>query len=258
MPKNSSRGKTIYAITDGVIATAVDFLLISVFYGFEFASAGYGKGWRAQTKANEALIELNYKTIKRAARYLAQQGLVKTLKDKFIVPQITEKGRDRVYRIIPKYDKKRVWDGRVYIITYDIPEKRNAQRNLLRGYLRNLGCGMLQHSVWVTAYNPTKVISDFATEHKLQGSIIVSSLGREGAIGDMRVSDLMESLFKLKKINKKYKKFIVKAGLGKDPSHSLFFNYLSILKDDPQLPFDLLPEGWLGHNAYQAFRRIIR
>ncbi|MBU1327173.1 hypothetical protein KKB64_04890 [Patescibacteria group bacterium] len=32
--------------------------------------------------------------------------------------------------------------------------------------------------------------------------------------------------------------------------------YLSILRDDPQLPFQLLPDNWLGLKAYQLYRKI--
>lgn len=245
MPKKRKVG-SVSDFSLGIISRTVDLLLISIYYGFEFAVTGYGKGWRKEAK-----------TIKRAARYLKQKGLVKDIKDGRTMPELTEEGNRKVDQLVPKYNNKRFSDGRIYMITYDIPQKRNAKRNLLRRYLRSIGCALLQQSVWVTPYNPSKKITAFVDQHKLQGQILVSSLGKEGTIGDMKVSDLMGSLYSLEKLNKRYKKFIVKAGLGEEPKHTLVFNYLSILKDDPQIPFDLLPQGWLGDHAYEVFRRIL-
>lgn len=34
----------------------------------------------------------------------------------------------------------------------------------------------------------------------------------------------------------------------------LIINYLSILKKDPQLPFELIPDGWWGEVAYDIYK----
>lgn len=244
--------------TEGVLATATNLLLVSIHFGFQFAKEGYNKGWGAEAKKHATFKQLNYKSIKRAARYLKQVGLVKTARDNSTLPGLTEKGNKKMDKIIPKYNKKRTWDGKLYLITYDIPERLNKERNLLRRYLRTLKCTMLQQSVWITPYNPIKAVRDFADNHSLKGLIIISSLGKDGTIGEVKVPDLMERIYNLDELNRKYKEFIVKAGIGKEAKIKLVFSYFSILKEDPQLPFDLLPEGWLGENANQVFRRITR
>ena len=251
-----TRAKTVAEFSEGFLSKAVDLILISIYFGFEFAATGYGNGWKAEAKSHEVLSELNYKTLKRAAKHLKQKGLVKTLKEKLELPDITEEGKEKIYRTIPKYNKRRLWDGIIYIITYDIPTKRNAQRNLLREFLRRIDCAPLQQSVWVTAYNPKKKIKDFVDEHNLQGFVVVSSLGKDGAIGDTQVSEIMREVYTLDNLNKRYKDFIVKAGMESQPKHSLVFSYLSILKQDPQLPYDLLPQKWLGTHAHEVFERI--
>lgn len=251
-----TRAKTVTEFSEGVLSKAVDLLLVSIYFGFEFAAVGYGNGWRAEAKSQEVLSELNYKTLKRAAEHLKQKGLVKTLKEKLELPEITEEGKEKIYHTIPKYNKRRHWDGNIYIITYDVPTKQNAQRNLLRGFLRRMDSAPLQQSVWVTAYNPKKKIKDFVEEHNLQGFVVVSSLGKDGAIGDTEVSEIMREVYTLDNLNKRYKDFIVKAGMASQPKHSLVFSYLSILKQDPQLPYDLLPQKWLGTHAHEVFGKI--
>ena len=252
------RAKTVAEFSEGFLSKTVDLLLVSIYFGFEFSAAGYGNGWRAEAKSNEVLSELNYKTLKRAAKHLKQKGLVKTLKEKLELPEITEEGKLKIEHTIPKYNKSRRWDGSIYLITYDIPTKHNAQRNLLRGFLRRIDCAPFQQSVWVTAYNPKKKIKDFVEEHNLQGFVVVSSLGRDGAIGDAEVGEIIKEVYRLDNLNKRYKDFIVKAGMASQPKHSLVFSYLSILKQDPQLPYDLLPQKWLGTHAHEVFERITK
>lgn len=250
------KGNRVKELTEKVLATTTDLLLVSIYFKFEFASSSYKSGWRDGVKNNEILSEINYKSLKRTSRYLVKEGLIKVLKGKQALPEVTEKGKRKIEQTIPMYNKRRSWDGRIYLITYDIPESKNTQRNLLRRRLRKIGCVPMQQSVWITPYNPTKSISAIVSANKLEGLVVVSSLGRDGAIGGFKVSDLLDNLYGLSQINKEYKKFIVRAGLGKEEKYKLVFNYLSILKRDPQIPFDLLPENWLGDNAYQAFRRI--
>ena len=259
MTKKRKNGKaSIIKFTDGVLEKAVDLVLVSVLYSFEFTSSGYNKRWTAEVRTDEAFSELNYQSIKRAARYLKQEGLVKTTKGKSANPELTQRGKRKVDQIIPKYDIERTWEGRLFLITYDIPESKKARRNMLRNELRKFGSIPLQKSVWISAYNPKKVINKLVNEYKLDGLILISTLGPESSVGEYKVGDIAKKVYRLDKLNKKYKKFIVEAGIGKTPKHRIVFKYLSILNEDPQLPFDLLPEEWLGENAYQVFKRITR
>jgi DNA-binding transcriptional regulator PaaX len=244
--------------SEGLLATAVDLVLVSLFYGFEFMAAGYGKGWRAGRKAHEDLEEFNYETIKRAVVYLRQKGFVQTAKEKFVLPKITAQGKKRVNLILPHYDEKRVWDGRIYLVTYDLPVKQNAERNYLRDFLKKIGCGMLQQSVWLTPYNPTRLIKEFAEEKNLGEVILVSSLGKGGAIGEMSLPELMERVYHLDKLNERYQEFVGEARRNDVDKDRLVFLFLSILQDDPQLPFKLLPNDWLGEQAYKVFQRIVK
>src|SRR3989337_1644773 len=100
------------------------------------------------------------------------------------IPEITKEGRKRLRRLIPRYDEKRVWDGRMHLVTYDIPERRYSDRQLLRMYLKKIGCGRLQDSVWITPYNPVDIIRAFVEKHDLAGTVIVSDMGDGGAIGE--------------------------------------------------------------------------
>ena len=112
---------------------------------------------------------------------------------------------------------------------------------------------MIQESVWLTPYDPNDILREFTKERKLKGSIIVSDLGKDGSIGEEDIKDLVRRIYKLNEINKEYKEFLEKfAGTQTIPLQTPFA-YWKILKNDPQLPFELLPGDWLGERAYQLF-----
>lgn len=208
---------------------------------------------KAFFEANDALKALNSTTIYRTVQHLITQGLV-NITDNGLTATISTAGLQRLKSELPFYDTKRIRDKKIYLITYDIAEKRRYDRNTLREYLKKLGCGMLQASVWITFYNPKRTLQSFINEHNLRGSVIISTLGKDGTIGDDDLQSLIQRVYHLDKINEQYAEFITNY---KDKtnfnSQELSFSFLSILQNDPQLPFELLPDDWLGEKAYHLF-----
>lgn len=239
-----------------VLKKVVDIALVTVFYNLELLGTKR-KDWRKlEIYIGDDLEELNYDTIKRSVAYLRKKGLIQTVREKYALPKITDEGLKRLSSILPKYDEKRIWDKRVYLVTYDLPVSKNKERNDLRFFLKRIGCGLLQKSVWVTPYNPTKLLELFAKEKNLNNLILVSSLGKDGAIGNTDLKDLFIELYKLNKINEEYKEFIFNIKQKKLTKDLLVFQFLNILGRDPQLPFSLLPEWWTGNTAYKYFYKI--
>jgi len=88
---------------------------------------------------------------------------VKNLKGKEAVV-LTKKGISKILKASFYFqEKKKRKDGKWIMIIFDIPQKRQKSRNLLRSVLQNLGYKMFQQSVWVTPYD----VSD-KTEQLLQ------------------------------------------------------------------------------------------
>jgi len=69
----------------------------------------------------------------------------------------------------------------------------------------------------------------------------------------------MEKVYNLSGLNSRYINFIEdvknKTIVSKE---QLLFTFLSILKDDPQIPFDLLSEDWVGDKAYVLFKDYLK
>lgn len=83
---------------------------------------------------------------------------------------LTKRGRDKAAKVFLKLDhgkaKKRS-DGKWIMIIFDIPQRHNKARGLLRSVLVNLGYKMFQHSVWVTPYDVSEKTEELLQHYSL-------------------------------------------------------------------------------------------
>ena len=260
--KRKKYKRIVRQVSEGVVSTVADLVLFQFF----FLGASIGKSasppdiWRAYNEASRALADIDYKTFYNALYRLKRKGLVETIKDEvYFKPKITKQGRQKLQEIIPQYKKKRPWDKRIYLVTYDVPEEWRRRRDELREFLKRFGCAPLQDSVWLTPYNPKGVLEEFVEENDLHGAIIVSDTGTDGAVGDRSLKELIRHIYELDELNDRYKSFLYKFSKTKKgaSADTIASHYLSILKDDPQLPFELLPTDWRGDEAYELYEEVL-
>jgi phenylacetic acid degradation operon negative regulatory protein len=159
---------------------------------------------------------------------------------------------------LPFYDAERIWDGRIYLVTYDIVEERKSDREKLRQTLLRLGCAKLQASVYLTPYNPAEVLRESLEKHGLQGAVLVSNLGGDGSIGDEDLKELLARIYDLRGLNAEYGAFLAKYRHRVTDKNEMIFAFLNVLQKDSQLPFALLPEWWLGDKAYHLLQKRLR
>lgn len=255
--------EAILKVSEGVLETTVDLAIFFSLWGINFLEIFVSPKGRGGPRSGggdwifDAMEQINYQSLKRAIYNARQKGwIAPAKKGESVLPVVTKAGKRRVEARLPFYDEERVWDKTLHLVTYDVPEKKRYDREALRDKLLSLGCGMLQESVYITPYNPQEVLRDFITERELKGAVIVSSVGKDGSIGEEDILDLVYRVYKLEKLNERYKDYLSDfaiKGKGKKEGEPLgaIFSYLSILRDDPQLPFELLPKDWLGGKAYR-------
>jgi len=250
--------EVVIEITEGVLSHMVDMALwMAAYWGtMSLPQSSSGQLWRARIEADRFLNEMNYDVIKQAIQNAKARGFIQKSR-RHAWPQITEAGKRKLAAALPRYDGERVWDGRLHLITYDIPEVKRRDRALLREYLKRIGCGMLQESVWLTPYNPIDTVRSFIEDHNLGGTIIISDLGKDGSIGEEDVSSLVTRIYNLADLNNAYKAFL-KENKGKPVDHWMVLRFFSILRRDPQLPFTLLPDWWKGTEAYHKIRDSLK
>lgn len=243
-------------VTDGLLGTITDLLLYELFFLGNLGEGGKSTrgAYKAIWKANQNLQEFNYQTIKQGLAYLKRKGLIRILKE----PAITAAGKKRLNALFPAYDSQRKWDGSIYIITYDIDEKEKYARDRFRKFIQKLGAGLLQESVWLTVFNPSRLIKEYVEKEKIGGEIMVSCLGKDGYIGEEDLKHLLIRVFHLEELNCRYGAFIENHKDKQKANGADTCQYWSILQDDPQLPFELLPDDWLGDKAYRLAQKLVK
>jgi len=213
-----------------------------------------------------------YKTVGR----LENEGLIKKIKkEQKIHLRLTEQGkgfinkhRKTARRISPAWDKK--WR----IVIFDIPENKRNLRDRLRRYLRTLGYGNVQRSIWISPHDFTEIIRRYAEKMKLSEYIFqITAENFQGFSEAM----LVEKFWDVEDINRKYLELIERyqkkkkqlAGLiGNSPERKdipkkilyeyLLWDYRNILNKDPHLPPELLPAGWGGDQARQFVKSFLQ
>lgn len=99
-------------------------------------------------------------------------GLIEFTSDKQISLRLTDRGFDRALSARIKLEEGE-WDGKWRFVTFDIPEKRRAARDLLRAKLKEWGFERWQKSLWATKKNCTKPRRDFIGKVGISDWVIV-------------------------------------------------------------------------------------
>lgn len=256
MARSKFREK-ILEVSGGAVAYLADLLLFMITYGVELSTSGYGgrAASRAYARTMQELYGIEKKSTSRELSRLKGKGYIKYSKERSDL-EITATGRRRLRRAVPVYEKRRKWDGKLYLITYDIPEHKKMVRDRLRDWLKALGCGMLQRSIWITPYDPREVLRKYIRYNRLEGEVLISYTDKDGAIAGKSMKELLAKVYRLDELNRRYKEFL-KQPLEKWPGHKVAFEFYPILKDDPQLPFGLLPDDWKGDEAFKRFSSLL-
>ncbi|MEK7610853.1 MAG: PaaX family transcriptional regulator C-terminal domain-containing protein [Patescibacteria group bacterium] len=254
--------EVIAKFSHGLLKRTTDLVLFQFYFGLEImVNSPTSRGaYSAFYAAQQDLKELNFSTIERAFFSLKKKGLVETIKEEvYYKPLITEAGIKRLKSIYPFYESRRVWDGRLYLVTYDVGEESKKDRERLRSHLLKIHCGKLQDSVYLTPYNPTEVLREFIEKANLNGEVLISNLGEDGHIGGEDLKELLTRIYQLEDLCERYSNFIESyRHRNKTDKAEMIFDFYSILADDPQLPFPLLPNDWPGKKAYQLLRRHLK
>ncbi len=243
--KRKEISKITLRISEGIFSSLVDLVIWNVFYLSEvgLSSGSPARLGRAEFSASRDLENFNYMTIKRAIYNAKSRGWVK---DDLT---LTEEGKKRLQGFLPEHFGKRKWDGNWYLVSYDIPEEKRRQRDILRSNLKRLGFGELHASLWISPFNFLGDVEKIIKEHSLSFYVILAvsdKVGRE----ESRI--LANKIWKLEELNNTYQDLIEKS--KKKTPGELIFQYLSVLNSDPQLPLELLPEDWHGEEACLIFK----
>jgi phenylacetic acid degradation operon negative regulatory protein len=172
--------------------------------------------------------------------------------------RLLDEGRSRIFTREPG-----PWDGRWHMVIYSVPETERALRERLRKRLSWLGFGLLSASTWISPHNRVRQIREEFAEHSAV-RIDVLHARSEGAAADR---DMAARSWDLVGLNKDYGELLDRyrprlAGYraGEIRGREALVERMRLIHDyrmfpfrDPDLPPELLPEGWTGRAAHDVF-----
>lgn len=230
----------------GMINKVCDLALISLFLGEASLTSG-GMAKRFAYTASKLIEEFPGVDIRALL-----EGLRTVRRNRWVDGNlhITEEGRLRLRGIIPTVDLKKDWNGIWCVVIFDIPEKFNKKRNILREKLKILGFGRLQDSVWISPTNLLGTIQNEVESMDLGPFVLCA---QTSTFGESNARELATRVWALNDLKNRYEKFLEAITEKRKilSSNQAFFWYLSIAKDDPFLPSELLPNDWPGFVAHK-------
>ncbi len=248
---------------DGAVGSAsASDLLITVFG--ELMRPTGARAWTQTLVDAMAVVGVEEKATRQAVSRLADKG--------WLTPErvgrrtrwrltewataVLERGAERIYGLGQRHDP---WNGHWLVLLASVPEARRAMRGPLSVRLGWAGFGSLGNGTWICP----------RIEREHEAARVVRDLGIDGAamfrcaltdLGDP--VELAQRAWQPDELATEYEAFLAaRAELPRPTGDAAAAGNLIRLVDawrgfpllDPDLPAELLPTGWPGERAAQAF-----
>jgi phenylacetic acid degradation operon negative regulatory protein len=172
--------------------------------------------------------------------------------------QLLDEGRTRIF------DRAHgPWDGQWHMVVYSVPETERALREQLRKKLAWLGFGRVSSAVWLSPHNRIDdVVAAFAEFPAVQLDTFRSRLAGPAADRDLaaRAWELGQLDEDYAGLLDEYKPRLAGYRAGGLSGREALVERMRLVHDyrlfpfrDPDLPPELLPAGWHGRRAHEAF-----
>ena len=198
--KKKSISREVSKITKGLINQLADLALVGLVFFEEMAPYQGGSLIQKVSRMDRRMGDLlGRDRFRGALRNIQKKGWISENLD------VTSKGQKRLKSILPQYFEEKKWDGKWYIVSYDVPENKRWLRKVLRNTLQELKFGPLHKSLWISPYNFLGDVEKIINQYSLETYVLLAisdRLGREPS------EVLAERIWRLEKINDQYKKFI--------------------------------------------------
>lgn len=174
---------------------------------------------------------------------------------------VIQEGASRIFR--PRSAR---WDREWHLLTYSIPEAQRELRDQFRKRLTYLGFGSLAAGAWITPNDLRAEVGE-----------LLADLGLDGYVDQFRGAylqpdqgpDLATRVWPLGRLAEAYEAFLdrwqalpseISRGISDSRAFVLRFwlihQYQRFFLEDPDLPPELTPPRWPGHDAARLFETL--
>lgn len=218
-------------------------------------------------------LDVSANALRSALSRMSREGWLEALRSQGSPRyRLTARGRELIEEGIARiYGRHRsAWDGRWLLVSYSLPERRRDQRDRLRQGLSFLGFGSLGNGLFVSPHDLRRHVCELIKRYGVESHVTMHH-GLLEWPGD--AAQVVERAWDLDRLEGVYQDFVRRTrraanGAGdlddRDSFRRRFLlthEFRHYLFDDPDLPDALLPSGWVGIEAHQAFvdyNRILR
>jgi len=143
-------------------------LLVGLFEGVEAISKPFFKAspiYRKSVREFEKQNQFDKSEIDERIKYLRRIGYIKTFvenKERFV--ELVPRGFKKIKKINRKLKivRPRIWDKKIRVVIFDIPEKYRSDRDVFRHELKNLSFLQIQKSVYAFPFPCTDEITELS------------------------------------------------------------------------------------------------
>jgi phenylacetic acid degradation operon negative regulatory protein len=173
--------------------------------------------------------------------------------------RVLEDGRHRVHHTGAV---NRDWDGTWTVVAFSLPNDRGRTRHDLRSRLTWAGFAPLQGGLWIAP--GTRDISEALATLDLGDGVTTLQATPTGSTDS---ADLVRRAFDIDAIAARYRAFLdqwdsssLPAAAGDDLACQVLLHtdWLQVIRQDPHLPAEHLPEEWPAIRAEEVFRLLDR
>lgn len=164
---------------------------------------------------------------------------------------------------------RKKWNGYWYMLVYDVPEKERSYRDELRKFLVKRRMGCLQKSVWITPWDIRPEYDDMVKAAALG---FYAQLFHVRTVLGQDPQRIVETSWDMDELRSGHEWFLdicerntalVREGrLSQSGLENLareeLSAYLTVMEDDPLLPMELHPSGYLGCEVFNAHCELVR
>jgi phenylacetic acid degradation operon negative regulatory protein len=195
---------------------------------------------------------------------MVRNGLLRTRRSgRQVYYGVSDTGRvvltEAATRVWDKGVVLRRWNGEWTLFGFSIPESRRDERHSLRSRLTWAGFGMLQHGLWISPHpiDPHLLLAESDAAHFVHGFVARPTIGTD-------VDTIIASAWDLESLAKRYRTFLARWDVPQPiPGATalsrqllLATEWLLLVREDPCLPLQHLPEDWPGHRAQSVARAL--
>ncbi len=238
--------------------------LIVTLFG-DVASQHGGVVWLGSLVSALGLLGVDERLVRTSTFRLVQEGWLEASREgRRSFYRLTAYGRREYARAARRiYARERpAWDGSwTLLLPVALPE---AQREAFRRSVRWAGFGQLAPNVFAHPGRDTTAIGELLSESGLAEKVVVMQAGTDALQSDRLLREVLWTNWQLGELAQAYERFVrryrpVRAALGRSRRDRprdcfvvrllLVHEYRRILLHDTDVPAELLPRDWPGHEA---------